>query len=176
MFSYNYLYNILKYNQIELFKPVSILKKYEIFFLQNGLLNLHIIIHTLQQIFNLIINIKNLNGKILFIGHPYNKLINKIIKYTAVQTNQYYYHFYLENVNYANLALTLKKLNPDLIIAFSSTVSLPVLKIAIKLNIPTFGICDAKYNKDFLLTYYILGDENSSKIIYFYCRLLLNLF
>jgi ribosomal protein S2 len=176
MFGYNYLYNFLKINQIEKFKSPNILKKYEKFFLSNGFLNLHYITQTLQQIFNLIITIKKGNEKILFIGHPYNKIINKIINYTAFQSNQFYYHFHLENVNYAELALTLKKLNPALIIAFSSTVSLPVLKIANNLNIPIFGICDASSNNDFLLTYYVLGDENSSKIIYCYCILILKLF
>lgn len=139
------------------------------------LLNLKLTILTLQRVLKLLISLKQNNGKILFIGHSYNKLINKIIKTTALATNQFYYNLQLENLNYALLSENIKELNPDLIVAFASTNALPILKIAVTHQIPTLGLTDVNVDSS-LLTYKILGSENSSRQIYYLCKLFHQIF
>lgn len=175
--SYNYLYaRLLKHNLQFGNKKVSrnmqayvalILKKYSI-------VNIKVTMLTLNKLFNLMLHIKNNNGRILFVGHPFNKLINKIIRLTALISNQYFYHLRLESLDYALLSENLVTIKPDLIITFTSSFSLPILKIASNLEIPTFGICDTK-NKPDLLTYYIVGEESSPNIIYFLCQIFLDI-
>lgn len=171
---FNQLYTQLINENFHISHQTSVNRNMEAYVLQKHetytLLNLKLTILNLQRIFKILTLLKEKNGKILFIGHSYNKIINKIIRTTALSTNQLYYNFKLENLNYALLSENIKKLNPDLIIAFSSTNALPVLKIANTYQIPTIGISDINAEANFL-TYRIIGSENSYRHIYYLCTL-----
>lgn len=110
------------------------------------------------------------NGLFLFVGHPYDPFMDKIIKTAAKASNQYFYSFKYKKLNYAKIKKQLKALNPTFLIVFTIKPSQPIIKIADQLNIPVIGICNSNTNpKD--LTYFIPGNDKSYKSIYFYCSL-----
>lgn len=178
IFNFNFLYNYLLKNNFQFGnKEVSRdLQGYVLYRTQKkSIIDLNATVTTLQKILLLLLKIRMKQGNVLFIGHPTNAVINKIIRITAMSTNQKFYNFKLQDFNYAELSLNLKQIKPDLIVVFSATISEPILRMSSNLNIPTFGICDLNNTKTPLLTYYIVASETSYNIVYALCKLFITI-
>lgn len=108
---------------------------------------------------------------VVFIGHPYNKVMDKIIEYAALSCGQKFLPFSLNKLNHAKLHNELKELNPNFIIVFSVAACKTVLKECENLMIPSIGVCNTQSDIE-SVTYAIPGNDNSYKSIYFYCNFL----
>ncbi len=138
-------------------------------------------------------------GTILFLGSPGNKLLNNIIKNTAIILKQPYIitkwigglftnweitHKNLQNLNFKNknkiikqkkyfslLKLTQK---PDILFVFDVKANTVAIKEANKLNIPIIAIVDTDINPN-NITYPIFCNDDSIPIIKLFCQVMIKL-
>ena len=177
IFNFNFLYNYLLKNNFQ-FGNKNVSRDLQGYVLyktkDHAIIDLKTTVTSLQKVLLLLLRLRMKNGKVLFIGHPTNNVINKIIRITAMSTNQKFYNFKLQDFNYAELSINLKKMNPDLIVVFSTTISEPILRMSYNLNLPNVGITDLNSKSKFL-TYFIVGSESSHNLVYALCKLFITI-